>query len=180
MKYLGTLLLTGVVLLPLSAVANDFGNRDTLRLATPVVDGGEYRVPVAVHNDQELAGMDIPLRFGQPGDPITLTRVEWSARVAGWDYKHAAIDNGSKTLIIGLISNISGNRTGMGLGPFTEGDAAIATLVFSVQGDYKPAFSTFTTQEPGHALTFLYNRYENGVPYVEEFTPVFDASEIDK
>jgi hypothetical protein len=69
MKDLRTMLLIGFVLLPLSAVANDLGNRDTLRLASAATEGGEYRVAVEVHNDQELAGMDIPLRFGQPGDP---------------------------------------------------------------------------------------------------------------
>jgi hypothetical protein len=177
MKRSGTLLVMAAALLPLSAAASDLGSRDTLRLANAIADAGEYRVPVDVQNDQELAGMDIPLRFGQAGDPIMLVRVEWSARVESWDYKHAAIDNEQKTVILALISELEGTRPNADLHVAGAGDATVATLVFSAQGDFKPSFSTFTTQEPGHALTFLYNRYENGVPYVEEFTPEFRVSE---
>jgi len=86
----------------------DLGNPDILRLVGGHFDNGEYRVAVHVDNDEELAGLDIPLRFGQPGDSITLDRVEWSSRVDGWDVKHAKIDSENKTVILGLISELSG------------------------------------------------------------------------
>ena len=151
----------------------DLGARDTLRLSEARIVIGEFRVDIQVHNDQELAAMDIPLRFGQPGDPITLDTVEWSARVDGWYLRHAAIDNERKTVILGLIAEIGGEGAERPLAVLADGDPRVATLVFRIQGDLRPSITTFTTENPGHALTFIYNRYKHGRPYVEEFTPEF-------
>lgn len=162
-----------------ATVVKDPGARDHLRLAHAGTQNGEYSVTVQVENDQELASLDIPLRFGQPGDSITLKRVEWSERVAGWEFKHAAIDNERKTVILGLISELTGTRSNANLAAWAGGNARIATLVFSLQGNYKPIMTTFTTEHPEHSLTYIFNRYENGKPIVQEFSPEFEVASDD-
>lgn len=179
MKRITTILLALAVGLMLvsAATAKDVGNRDILRLTDVRADNGTFKVAVEVINDEELAALDIPIRFGQPGDGITLESVEWSSRVADWDFTHAAIDNESKTVILGLISELVNVRADADLK--TAASAAgskIADLVFRVEDGYEASFETFTTERPGHELTFIYNRYENGKPIVESFTPEFEVN----
>jgi hypothetical protein len=177
MKRFTTILLALAVgaLFVSAAVAKDIGNRDVLRLTDVRGDNGEFKVAVQVINDQDLAALDIPIRFGAVGDAITLERVEWSERVADWDFTHAAIDNENKTVILGLISELVNVRPNADLKVAATGRAKVADLVFRVEGDFEPSFETFTTKRPGHELTFIYNRYEGGKPYVESFTPEFEV-----
>jgi hypothetical protein len=177
MKQILTILLAVVVVLVglSAAVARDTGSRDVIRLSDARFLDGEFYVSVEVINDQELAGLDIPLRFGQVGDPITLDRVEWTDRVADWDFKHAAIDNENKTVILGLISELTNIRPQADLKVAASLSNGVADLVFRVPEGYEVEFSTFTTSRPTHELTFIYNRYEAGVPHVESFTPAFEA-----
>lgn len=180
MKQITTIMLAVVVaaLGFQSAVASDLGNRDMLRLTDTRFENGEYRVAVEVVNDQELAAMDIPLRFGQPGDPIQLDRVEWAARVQDWDFTHAAIDNENKTVIIGLISELVGVRPNANLKAAASSESKVADLVFKVDGDFEADFSTFKTERPGHELTYIYNSGEGENLQVVSFAPEFavDAS----
>jgi hypothetical protein len=163
-----------------TAQDNDLNGRDSLKLLTSRVQGTECRVSVEVHNDQELAGLDIPLRFGKKTDAVNLLRVEWSDRVLNWDFKHAEIDNTNKTVILGLIAELGGTHPDPYLHPLTVGDPTIATLVFKVDDEQTPKLSTFTTEEPHHALTFLYNRLEDSVLTVREFTPGFQVTAAEK
>jgi hypothetical protein len=177
MKRFTTILLAlavGVSLISL-AHASDVGKRDVLRLSDVVLEDGEYKVAVQVYNDEELAALDIPLRFGQPGDPIELVRVEFSDRVADWDFTHAAIDNQNKTVILGLISELMGTRQSADLKVAAEGQAKVADLVFKVDGEFDASFETFTTTRPGHELTFIYNQEVNGKPTVKAIAPDFEA-----
>jgi hypothetical protein len=153
----------------------DPGNPDKLRLVGGHFDNGEYRVAVHVDNDEELAGMDIPLRFGQPGDAVTLDRVEWPSRVEGWDFLHAKIDNDKKTVVLGLISELYGTRPDPELKVVGSDDPTVALLVFKTDGKTRPVLATFTTQRPTHTLTFIHNRHENGRTDVVEFTPAFEV-----
>ena len=168
------------IVIPTRALAqdNDLNGRDSLKLLTSKGEGTEYRVSVDVHNDQELAGLDIPLRFGAKLDPVNLVSVEWSDRVLNWDFKHAEIDNANKTVILGLIAELGSTHPDPNLPPLTVGIPTIATLVFKVEGDHRPELSTFTTEEPHHALTFLYNRLEDSVLTVKEFSPEFEVTAV--
>jgi hypothetical protein len=167
-----------VLLLALQVQAQeyDLNSRDSLKLQLAKTSEKEYRVSVEVHNDEELAGLDIPLRFGENGDAVSLVRVEWADRVLDWDFKHAEIDSVNKTVILGLIAELGGTRPDPYLAPLTAQDPTIATLVFSVKGSSRPDLSTFTTAEPYHALTFLYNTMVDSVLTVREFEPLFEAT----
>jgi hypothetical protein len=177
MKRFTTILLAlavGVSLMSL-AYAKDVGKRDVLRLSDVVLEDGEYKVAVHVINDEELAALDIPLRFGQSGNPIELVRVDFSGRVADWDFTHAAIDNQNKTVILGLISELIGTRQNADLKVSAEGRTKIADLVFKVDGEFEASFETFTTERPGHELTFIYNQVVDGKPTVTAISPDFEV-----
>lgn len=155
----------------------DPGSPDKLRLVGGHFDNGEYRVAVHVDNDEELAGLDIPLRFGKLGDAITLDRVEWSNRVEGWDFLHAKIDNVKKTVVLGLISELYGTRPDPELKVVGTDDPSVALLIFKTDGKTRPVLTTFTTRRPTHTLTFIYNRHERGRSDVVEFTPAFEVAD---
>jgi hypothetical protein len=157
------------------ALARDTGSRDILRLSDAVLEGDEWKVAVHVINDQELAALDIPIRYGQAGDPIELVRVDFSERVEGWDFTHAAIDNQDKTVILGLISELVNIRTDADLKTSAQSITKIADLVFRVNGDFEASFTTFKTERPGHELTFIYNENVDGQLRVGSYVPEFEV-----
>jgi hypothetical protein len=157
------------------ALAKDTGSRDILRLSNAVLEGDEWKVAVHVINDQELAALDIPIRFGQAGDPIELVRVDFSQRVQDWDFTHAAIDNQDKTVILGLISELVNIRVDADMKASAQNSTQIAELVFRVDGDYDASFTTFTTERPGHELTFIYNERVGDELRVASYVPEFEV-----
>jgi hypothetical protein len=159
------------------AQAKDTGNKDVLRLSDAVLENGEWKVAVHVINDEELAALDIPLRFGQPNENIDLVRVDFSTRVDDWDFTHAQIDNQAKTVILGLISELVNMRASADMKVSASGDnTKIADLVFRVGEGHVPQFTTFTTQSPGHELTFIYNEKVEGTLQVQSIQPEFEAN----
>jgi len=154
------------------AQAKDTGNKDVLRLSDAVLENGEWKVAVHVINDEELAALDIPLRFGQPNEDIELLRVDFAQRVDDWDFTHAQIDNQAKTVILGLISELVNMRASADMKVSASGDnTKIADLVFRVGEGHVPQFTTFTTQSPGHELTFIYNEKVEGTLQVQSIQP---------
>jgi len=178
MKRLTTILLAVVLgtMMVSFAQAKDTGNRDVLRLSDAVYANGEWKVAVNVINDEQLAALDIPLRFAQPNENIDLVRVDFAQRVADWDFTHAQIDNQAKTVILGLISELVNMRPNADMKVSASGDTKIADLVFKVAEGQKPSFSTFTTQSPGHELTFIYNQEVEGTLQVQSVQPEFEAN----
>jgi len=179
MKRFTTILLAIAVggMLVSLAIAKDTGSRDALRLSDARLEEGEWKVAVFVINDQELAALDIPIRYGQSGDGIELLRVDFAnMRLASWDFTHAQIDNEAKTVIIGAISELVGTRESADLKVATRGvDSKIADLVFRVDEGFVPEFTTFTTKSPGHELTFLYNEDADGHLTVRSYVPEFEV-----
>ena len=79
-------------------MADEIGITDSLIVSAPVQAGAETIVAIYSFNDEDLAGLDIPLKFGKPGDPIELLRVDFGSAVSGWDAVVATIDNVNKTV----------------------------------------------------------------------------------
>lgn len=156
--------------------AKDTGNKDVLRLSDAVLANGEWKVAVHVINDEELAALDIPLRFGQPNENIDLVRVDFADRVADWDFTHAQIDNQAKTVILGLISELVNIRASADMKVSASGNTKIADLVFRVGEGHVSQITTFTTESPGHELTFIYNEKVEGQLQVQSVQPAFEAN----
>jgi hypothetical protein len=129
-------------------------------------------VSVKVHNVRRLIGMDIPLRFGSRGDDLQLRRVVWSSRVADWEFKHAAVDSVNKTVILGLISELTTVRESAELDiPGEDGETTVATLYFTVGAGVKFNIATCATVRPEHRLHFYYNIEKRGQPHLVELVP---------
>lgn len=150
-----------LVLLPAMAVAAGAPTKDAVSIGSPMMaaagDGTTRRVtvPLTLDNTQQLVAMDIPLRFGQPGDGINLVNVEYAARVDYFDEKITNIDNEDKTVIMGLISMAyDANKPDLevGTGP-------IAYLTFDVTD---PTIESFTVAsadipKPAHRLMLVWH-----------------------
>lgn len=163
------------LLLTTAAFGKDLGSQDVLKLSQPTFENGKYTVAVHVTNDQGLTAFDIPLRFGEPGDPVNLVSVDFTDRVASWDFTNAQVDNDAKTVILGMIAVVGRIDESVDLAVSSVGNTAIAHLVFQKAASFDLSFETFTTTKPGHELTFLYYRYETDRAYVESFVPKFEV-----
>ena len=105
------LAVAAVLLVTAGASARDMGKQDILRLCDARLEGDEWKIAVCVINDQELAALDIPLRFGRAGDPIELLRVEFADRVAGWPIRRSPFLPSSKLSSISTVHARSRRRT---------------------------------------------------------------------
>ncbi len=154
-------LLAVLVLLPAMAVAAGAPTKDAVGIGAPVMaaagDGATRRVtvPLNLDNTQQLVAMDIPLRFGQPGDGINLVNVEYASRVNYFDEKITNIDNEDKTVVMGLISMAYDPNTA----DLEVGSGPIAYLTFDVTD---PTIESFTVAaadipKPAHRLMIVWH-----------------------
>ena len=163
-------LLAVLVLLPAMAVAAGAPTKDAVGIGAPMMaaagDGASRRVtvPLNLDNTQQLVAMDIPLRFGQPGDGINLVNVEYASRVDYFDEKITNIDNEDKTLVMGLISMAyDANKPDL-----ETGSGPIAYLTFDVTD---PTIESFTIAsadipKPAHRLMLVWHE-ENAAGQLE-------------
>lgn len=154
-------LLAVLVLLPAMAVAAGAPTKDAVGIGAPMMaaagDGATRRVtvPLNLDNTQELVAMDIPLRFGNPGDGINLVNVEYASRVNYFDEKITNIDNEDKTIVMGLISMAYDPNTA----DLEVGSGPIAYLTFDVTD---PTIESFTIAsadipKPAHRLMLVWH-----------------------
>jgi len=115
-------------------------------------------VPLVVTNEANLAAMDIPLKFSEG---VTLQAVEFDGtRTEYFDLKIANINNENRTVIIGLLPQITPDFK-----PDLEaGTGVVANLVFRIDDPtaQNVSLETFTTENPGHELTFVYHTDDAG------------------
>jgi hypothetical protein len=154
-------LLAVAVLLPAMAVAASAPTKDAVAIGAPTLaaasDGATRRVtvPINLDNTHQLVAMDVPLRFGQPGDGINLVNVQYASRVDYFNEKITNIDNEDKTLVMGLISMAYDAST-----PDLEvGSGPIAYLTFDVTD---PTIESFTIAsadipKPAHHLMLVWH-----------------------
>ncbi len=168
--------MTGIVLVfflvpALVLAAADPGSKDKVLFGdadwtTP----GKVVVPIIIINDEPVTAIDIPLKFGNADDDITLARANFEVgRVSDFDFKIAKIDNKAKTVLIGLVSSGQSMKPAM-----KSGSEAVGYLEFTV-GDQVKVFTINIDQSkaPQHTLTLIENRDVNGGKQVIDFAPDF-------
>jgi len=150
-----------LVLLPAMAVAAGAPTKDAVSIGAPQMaaagDGATRRVtvPLTLDNTRQLVAMDIPLRFGQPGDGVNLVNVEYASRVDYFNEKITNIDNEDKTLVMGLISMAYDANT-----PDLEvGTGPIAYLTFDVTDPTVESFTIASADipKPAHRLMLVWH-----------------------
>jgi len=134
-------------------------------------DNRTVTVPLSITNDDNLMAIDIPLRFS---DGVTLKEVNFeNTRVSYFDLKVARIDNVNKTVVIGLVSQLSPTRKP----ELSAGTGPVANLVFEVTDPAASALSleTVKLENPHHSLLFIYHTWDqNGQVGQQRVEPTFE------
>jgi hypothetical protein len=128
-------------------------------------------VPLVITNQDNLAAIDIPLKFSEG---VTLKEVNFEdTRVSYFDLKIANINNDDRTVIIGLLPQMSPEYKP----DLAAGTGSVANLVFEITD---PTVSeirveTFQTDKPNHDLMFVYHDYnQDGTPQIRVEKPEFE------
>lgn len=121
----------------------------------------QVRVPLIITNQDHLTGLDIPLQFSEG---VTLLEVDFEdTRVSYFDLKVANINNTERTVVIGLLPQMT-----PAFKPDLEaGTGVIANLVFRIDD---PTVEDITLEvvkltNPNHDLIFVYHdKDDNDAP----------------
>jgi hypothetical protein len=130
-------------------------------------------VPLVLANlSTEIVAMDIPLRFGERGDPVDLVDVTYASRVDYFDVKVTNIDNDGKTVIIGLIAMATDPNTP----DLAKDKGPIAYLKFEVSANTIDRFTITDTEmeRPSHRLMLVSHVWTDGKPEVVWEEPDFE------
>jgi hypothetical protein len=120
-------------------------------------------VPLEITNQDNLAAIDIPLQFSEG---VTLKEVDFAGtRVEYFDLKVANIDNENRTVVIGLLPQITPKPQ-----PDLEaGTGAVANLIFEVNDPTitQVELEAVELKNPHHSLMFVYHGTDGGGLVVE-------------
>jgi hypothetical protein len=151
-----------LALMPAMAVAGAAPSKDAVSIGAPQlaaagdnITARRITVPLLLDNANELVAMDVPLRFGNPGDGIQLVNVAYADRVNYFDEKITNIDNENKTLVMGLISMAYDPNTA----DLEVGSGPIAYLTFDITDPAMRSFNIASTtmSNPSHRLMTVWH-----------------------
>lgn len=168
MKHYGIITIALVLLICTSVYA-----AETNSLMAPKVryDAGRVVVPLELNNEVAMTALDLPLQFSEG---VTLEEVTFEGtRSEGFDFKWANIDNAERTVVIGLIPAIDGEKPDL-----APGSGIIANLVFSVEDSWDMETIDVTPVElenPNHSLMFVYTEVVEGASHSLSMTPEFQG-----
>jgi len=117
---------------------------------------------VALFNDEKLAAMTVPLRFGKGKAPIYCDSVSFTkTRVDYFQLKSALIDTTNQTVLIGLIADLSGKVPAL-----AEGKGDVAHLYFTLKKGAKRGGVTLDTTfvSPSNSLKLVTENVKDIVP----------------
>ena len=148
-----------VVAIALLVPSMAFGAASSFGVAKAVTgENNLVTVPLEISNQDNLTALDIPLSFSEG---VTLKEVNFKGtRVEYFDLKIASIDNAKRTVLIGLLPQMSPERKP----DLAAGKGSIANLVFEVTD---PTVENVTLEavkmeNPHHQLTFVYHGISQG------------------
>jgi len=172
-KRLHGFVIIAVVLLVPSLI---LGASNEFRTAKAVASAeNTITVPLEITNTVELSALDIPLKFN---DGVRLIAVEFEdTRVSYFDIQAANIDNDNKTVVIGLLPQISANHKPA----LQPGSGEIARLVFEIVDPQVEAITieATTLENPNHSLAFVYvDRNQDGTQRIQLVEPEFNNTTV--
>ncbi|MFH2054885.1 MAG: hypothetical protein ABIJ61_02905, partial [bacterium] len=119
------LALVGLLLIPAAAMADDPGERDTVRVVYTETDPGvDAAVPVTIFNDENVGGFSLGFSWDSPD--ITVDSVSFvGSRATPFFAVAPVIDNANQTVLTGWVDFT-------GALPLTPGDGLVLTIWFHV------------------------------------------------
>lgn len=143
----------------------------TAKAAPVTTEDVDLIVPVDVTNDQELVALDIPLSFSEGA---ILEKVTFTDRVKHFEIQIANIDNENNTVVMGLISMVTGEKPDLAIG-----SGAVAELHFTLEpGVESVEINPIVIETPNHSLTYYWNDYSGGRPEVKSVHPEVEAGQV--
>ncbi len=139
-----------------------------------VVSENTVTIPLEITNQDGLTAVDMALKYSEG---VTLKEVNFAnTRVDYFDMKLFHNDAANKTVIIGLVNQISSERKS----ELAAGTGPVANLVFTVND---PSVSSVTltattTQNPSHANTFVYRGTAGGTVQLTKEEARFDQVSV--
>lgn len=168
MKHYGIITIALVLLICTSVYAAE---NNSLMAPKVRYDAGKVVVPLELNNEVAMTALDLPLQFSEG---VTLEEVTFEGtRSEGFDFKWANIDNVERTVVIGLIPAIDGEKPDL-----APGSGTIANLVFSVEDSWDMETIDVTPVElenPNHSLMFVYTEVVDGSAHSLSMTPEFQG-----
>ena len=151
-----------------SAQKDRFGKPDTCRIVvTQDEKTNQVMASVSIFNDEDLAAMTLPFRYGNGKTPIKCDSIKFrKTRCEYFDMKTKLIDTLRQTMLIGLIADMSGNKP-----PMKKGDGEVARIYFTVHKGkkFQDFYMDTTLIKPFNLLKFV-------TPDVKGIYPAFDNS----
>ena len=140
-----------------------FGKPDTCRITVEQAKKDHKAMAtVTLFNDEKLAAMTIPLRFGDGKTPIYCDSVSFTkTRVDYFQLKSALIDSVNQTVLIGLIADLSGKIPALSKG---EGD--VAYVYFTMKKGAKMGGVSIDTTfiKPSNTLKLVTENVKDIIP----------------
>ena len=137
---------------------------------------------VSVFNDEDLAAMTLAFRFGNGKTPIRCDSVSFrGTRTEDFAMKTQFVDTVLQTVLIGLISDMSGSKP-----PLEKGNGEVARMYFTFPKNQKfqDFFLDTTWIKPFNVLKFvtpnvkgIYPAFENSKALIRGGIPITSSSE---
>ncbi len=144
-----------------------FAGTNSFGVAKTASQNGSVVVELVVSNAHPLAGLDIPLRYSEG---VTLEKVTFEGtRVSYFDFKSAYINSQERTVLIGLLPQLSP----VAKPDLPVGEGTICQLHFRVDDESvsEVTIEAIVTKDPNHVLTYIYH---DGTT-VRGLTPEFNS-----
>ncbi|MGB2980372.1 MAG: hypothetical protein WBC77_03900 [Candidatus Zixiibacteriota bacterium] len=150
------------------AQKDSFGKPDTCRIIVFQEEkSNQVMASVSVFNDEGLAAMTLPFRYGDGKSPIKCDSIKfWDTRTMFFDMKTELIDTVRQAVLIGLIADMSGQKP-----PMKKGDGEVAKIYFTIPkgAKFQDFYMDTTWFKPMNVLKFV-------TPEVKSVYPAFDNS----
>ncbi|MEA2031554.1 MAG: T9SS type A sorting domain-containing protein [candidate division Zixibacteria bacterium] len=137
-------------------------------------DANTIVVPLNITNEDNLTGIDIPIKFS---DGVTLKDVTFeNTRTEYFDLKISNIKNDKNTVVIGLIPQMTPTHKP----DLAAGTGPIANLVFEVNDVTveEVTLEAVELKKPNHTLCFIYHDFIDGVTHIRTENPEFETVSV--
>lgn len=156
-KSIFTLLMLTLFLAAVPALAqNDpIGKIDTVTLKIETLSENKWMVTAHLWNDEELAALDIPIRFTAGIARVLIDSISFKdTRISYFAQKYSPVDTLNQVAHFGGLAYLGPDKP-----PLAPGEGVVARIYFSVKGDTKAGlFTVDTTTVPPNSSLMLVDR----------------------
>jgi hypothetical protein len=166
----GLLLLTGAA----SAQQDPLGKTDTVTLAIEKLQPGKWVVIASVWNDEEIAAIDIPIKYTAGVARLNIDSVSYAGtRMEYFAQKYNPIDTANQIMHFGGFAYMGPDKP-----PMAPGSGEVARVYISVIGDKKPGVFAVDTcfMAPNSSLMLVDKNAKIIVPALK----ILDKADVEK